>query len=76
MQTLEAQVVDDTHLRLLQPIQLPRRSRVVIAVMQPDDDERETWLQVSRGQLARAYGEQEPEYSRELVKWPNPEFAV
>jgi hypothetical protein len=76
MQTFEAQVVDDTHLKLLQPIQLPRRTRVVIAVMQPDDDERETWLQASLGQLSRAYGEQEPEYSRELVKRPNPEFAA
>jgi hypothetical protein len=76
MQTLEAQVVDGTHLRLLQPIQLPRQTRVVIAVMQPDDDERETWLQASLGQLGRAYGEQEPEYSRELVTQPNPEFAT
>jgi hypothetical protein len=76
MQTLEAQVVDGTHLRLLQPIQLPKRTHVVIAVMQPDDDERETWLQASRDQLDRAYGEQEPEYSRELIKWPNPECAV
>jgi hypothetical protein len=76
MQTFEAQVVDDTHLKLLQPIQLPRRTRVVIAVMQSDDDERETWLQASLGQLSRAYGEQEPEYSRELVKRPNPEFAA
>jgi hypothetical protein len=49
---------------------------VVIAVMQPDDDERETWLQASLGQLGRAYGEQEPEYSRELVTQPNPEFAA
>ena len=76
MQTFEAQVVDDTHLKLLQPIQLPKRTRVVIAVMQSDDDERETWLQASLGQLSRAYGEQEPEYSRELVKRPNPEFAA
>ncbi len=40
MQTIEAQVIDKTHLRLLQPIQLPRQSRVIIAVMQPDDNER------------------------------------
>ena len=40
MQTLEAQVLDDTHLRLFPPVQLPKRNRVVIAMMQPDDDER------------------------------------
>jgi len=76
MQTLLAQVVDDTHLKLLQPIQLPRQTRVVIAVIESDDGERETWLQASLGQLSRAYGEQEPEYSLELVKQPNPEFAA
>jgi hypothetical protein len=76
MQTLEAQVVDDTHLRLLQPIQLPSETRVIITVMRPDDDERETWLQASLSQLSRAYGDDEPEYSLELVKQPNPEFAA
>ena len=68
MQTLEAQVVDNTHLKLLQPIQLPKRTRVIITVMQPGDDERESWLQASAGQLSRAYGDDEPEYSLELVK--------
>jgi hypothetical protein len=76
MQTLEAQVVDNTHLKLLQPIQLPKRTRVIITVMQPGDDEREAWLQVSAGQLSRAYGDDEPEYSLELVKQPNSEFAA
>jgi len=76
MQTLEAQVVDNTHLKLLQPIQLPKRTRVIITVMQPGDDEREAWLQASAGQLNRAYGDDEPEYSLELVKQPNSEFAA
>ena len=76
MQTLEAQVVDNTHLKLLQPIQLPKRTRVIITVMQPGDDEREAWLQASVGQLSRAYGDDEPEYSLELVKQPNSEFAA
>jgi len=65
MRTIEAQVIDNTHLRLLQPIQLPR---VIIAVMQPDRDEREAWLQASVSELGRAYGDDEPEYSPELIK--------
>jgi hypothetical protein len=44
--------------------------------MQPGDDEREAWLQASAGQLSRAYGDDEPEYSLELVKQPNSEFAA
>jgi len=75
MQKIEAQVIDNTHLRLLQPIQLPRLTRVIIAVMQPDGDEREAWLQASASQLSRAYGDDEPEYSPELIKQPNPEFV-
>ncbi|MBC8263701.1 MAG: glycosyl hydrolase family 31 [Anaerolineales bacterium] len=75
MQTIEAQVIDNTHLRLLQPIQLPRLTRVIIAVMQLDGDEREVWLQTSVGQLNRAYGDNEPEYLPEQIKQPNPEFV-
>ena len=48
----------------------------MITVMQSDDDEREAWLQASAGQLGRAYGDDEPEYSLELVKQPNSEFAA
>ena len=75
MQMIEAQVMDDTHLRLLQPVQLPRLARVIIAVIQPGSDEREAWLQASAGQLNRAYGDDEPEYPAEQVKQPNPEFV-
>ena len=71
MQMIEAQVMDDTHLRLLRPVQLPRLTRVIIAVIQPDGDEREAWLQASVGQLNRAYGDDEPEYSAERIKQPN-----
>jgi len=76
MRTLLAQVVDDTHLRLLQPIQLPKQTRVVIAVIESDDDEREGWLQASLVQLSRAYGDKEPEYERELIKQPNLEYVA
>ncbi len=76
MQTLEAQVVDDTHLKLLHPLQLPKQTRVIIALLQPVDDERAAWLQTSASQLSRAYGEDEPDYPAELVKEPNPEYIA
>jgi hypothetical protein len=47
MQTVEAQVIDPTLLRLLQPIQLPKLTRVVIAVLPSESDERAAWLQAS-----------------------------
>ncbi len=74
MQTVEAQVIDPTLLRLLQPIQLPKLTRVVIAVLPSESDERAAWLQASADWLSQAYGDDEPEYTPELVKKPNPEF--
>jgi hypothetical protein len=76
MQTLEAQVIDNTHLRLLQPIKMPRLTRVTIAVVSPESDEREAWLSASAGWLSQAYGDHEPEYSLDLIKQSNPEFAA
>lgn len=42
MQMIESQVIDATHLELFRPIQIPPRSRIVVAVMASEDllDER------------------------------------
>ena len=74
MQTLEAKVIDNTHVRLLQPIPLPRLTRVMITVVSSESDERAAWLHASAGWLSQAYDD-EPEYSLDLIKQPNPEFA-
>jgi len=39
-----------------------------------EDREREEWASLSAGALEAAYGEDEPEYSLELVKSPNPDY--
>ena len=75
MKTIEAQVIDDTHLRLLQPIQLPKLTKVRIVVTPSEDDEHAAWLRTSANGLNRAYGNDEPEYPAELIKESNPEFA-
>lgn len=36
--------------------------------------DREDWLRLSALGLERAYGEDEPEYSLDLIKKPNPEY--
>ncbi len=74
MQTIEAQVIDHTLLRLLEPLQLPKFTRVMIAVLPVEDKERTAWLQASARGLNQAYGNDEPEYSPELIQVPNPEF--
>ena len=36
--------------------------------------ERETWHDLSMQMLVRAYGEDEPEYTTDMLKWVNPEY--
>jgi hypothetical protein len=74
MKTIEAQVIDATLLRLLEPIQLPKFTRVVISVLPAQSNERAAWLQASAGWLSQAYSDDEPEYSIDLVKTLNPDF--
>ena len=62
IKTIEAQVIDDTHLRLLQPILLPKLTRIRIVVSPSEDDEHAVWLHASADGLKRAYGNDEPEY--------------
>ncbi len=36
--------------------------------------EREAWHSFSMQMLARAYGEDEPEYTTDMLKWVNPDY--
>ena len=36
--------------------------------------EREAWSDLSMQMLARAYGEDEPEYTTDMLKWVNPDY--
>ena len=36
--------------------------------------EREDWYALSMQMLARAYGEDEPEYTTDMLKWVNPDY--
>jgi len=76
MEFVEAKVVDGSHLKLLQRINVPAGSRVMVTVMPIDDmaDENEAWPQMAAEGLAAAYGEEELEYSAKLIRHHNPEF--
>ena len=41
-----------------------------------EDEERESWATLSLKGLETAYGDDEPEYSTDLIKEPNQEFAA
>ncbi|HLE53585.1 MAG TPA: hypothetical protein VI755_16070 [Anaerolineales bacterium] len=72
---VEAQVIDSRHLKLKKPIQNPPGSKVMITI-EPAEAiaEDQSWYTLSAGGLQAAYGEDEPDYSLERIKIPNPEF--
>ena len=36
--------------------------------------EREAWYRLSMQMLAQTYGEDEPEYTTDMLKWVNPDY--
>ncbi len=76
MGMIEAQVIDENHLKLLYPVQIPPFSKIMISIIskKADESEDEGWFRLSRQGLEAAYGDDEPEYSEELVIKPNPDF--
>ena len=75
MQSVQAQVIDPNHLELMQPIQFSPGSNVLITI-EPLEGIREShaWYQLSLQRLATAYGNDEPEYSADLIRVPNQDF--
>jgi hypothetical protein len=53
---------DGEKIQLDEPYKLPENSRLVVVVL-PTDDERQEWAGLAAQQLARAYGDAEPEYT-------------
>ncbi len=53
---------DGKKIVLDEPYPLPENAHLVVVVL-PQDDERDDWLRLSVQQLARAYGDNEPEYT-------------
>jgi hypothetical protein len=53
---------DGEKIQLDEPCRLPSNARLVVVVL-PDDGERQDWSRLAAQQLARAYGEAEPDYS-------------
>jgi hypothetical protein len=45
-----------------EPCHLDANARLVVVVL-PVDEERQAWSRFSAGQLAKAYGDNEPEYT-------------
>ena len=48
-----------------EPCQLETNARLVVVVL-PPEDERQAWFRLSASQLAKAYGDNEPEYTPQI----------
>ena len=66
---------DGKHILLDETVQLKTDAKLMVTVLPEVDEEREAWLRLANSGLADAYGENEPEYSLDLIKEPNPEYA-
>ncbi len=71
--TLQAHF-DGKQILLDKPCELEPNTRLIVIVLSENkiSDERETWLHFSRKGLDNACGEDEPEYTLDMITRPNP----
>jgi len=67
---------DGHHICLDEPFDLAPNTRLIVTVLPQDglDEARDAWLRLSAQGLATAYGENEPEYTADLIKEENPDY--
>ena len=72
---VEAQVIDSHHLKLKRPIKIAPGSTVLVTIEPAEGAaEDQEWYLISSQGLEEAYSENEPDYSLERIKIPNPEY--
>ena len=66
---------DGKQILLDEPFELETDTELIVTILPKSlDDEREDWARLALESLARAYGDNEPEYSLDLIKEANPEY--
>jgi hypothetical protein len=63
---------DGERIQLDEPCDLKPNTRLLIAVLDETDVDRDFWLRLSAERLEAAYGEGEPEYTPSSVREANP----
>jgi hypothetical protein len=64
---------DGEHIQLDEPFRLERDTPLAVTVL-ANEDERNSWYALSATGLEAAYGDDEPEYTPDLVIEPNPDY--
>lgn len=57
-----------------EPVELSPNTKLLVTVVQPSSSEEVEWQSFSAQNLERAYGEDEPEYSLNLINEWNPDY--
>jgi hypothetical protein len=66
---------DGNQILLDEPFELEPNMELLITVLpNASGEERDDWTRLSLESLARAYSDDEPEYSLDLIKEANPEY--
>jgi hypothetical protein len=66
---------DGSQILLDEPYELEPNVELIITVLpKSSQEEREDWTRLSLESLARAYSDDEPEYSLDLIKEANPAY--
>ncbi|MDT5120855.1 MAG: hypothetical protein QOC96_337 [Acidobacteriota bacterium] len=66
---------DGEQILLDEPYKLEPNTKLIITVLPETlEEERDDWARLSLESLERAYGDDEPEYSLDLIKEANPEY--
>ena len=66
---------DGKQILLDEPFELQPNTELIVTILPKSlDDEREDWTRLALENLERAYGNNEPEYSLDLIKEANPEY--
>ena len=65
---------DGQQIVLDEPRELDVNAKLIVTVLPNHDSEREHWLSLSAAGLQQAYGNDEDEYSLDLIKDPNPDY--
>jgi hypothetical protein len=67
---------DGERIILDEPFELEPETKLIVTVLPSDESDpgRNAWLEFSKLGLARAYGEDEPEYTMDMIKKANPNY--
>ena len=65
---------DGQQILLDEPYEIEPNSKLIVIVLPDHDSEHDSWVRLSAESLPQAYGDDEEEYSLDLIRDPNPDY--